>query len=529
MATLVLRFPGRRYHATPWGHHVNEGLVEWPPSPWRLLRALLSVGYTSALWKGAGPTPAARSLIEKLGSKLPRYILPSAVGAHTRHYMPVTRIEKGREQTTLVFDTWAQLDDGELTVAWPLTLDNDEHVMFVELSRSLGYLGRSESWVSARVGPDDVPEERFNCFPEDGDGLRRGYEQVTLLAPEPVETYAAWRLERLSDALTALQCQGKKVTAKSRRETERAYPSDLLACLHMETQWLRAHGWNQPPGSRRVFYWRPVGALQAPAPRYRPFIRRSAPVEAMLLSLTSASGGKGLLPSVTRTLPQGELLHRALVSQSTKTGRCLAALTGRDAERRPLRTGHSHAHVLPLDLDGDQHLDHVLIWASMMLDSDAQSAIRAIRRTFSKGGDSALRLAVSGAGPLESFRTLQGEAGARLRSYLAGRSGSRTWVSATPFVPPRFLKKKGQNTLEGQIVGELTSRGLPYPTKLDIKRSQQDDAARRHRLFVRERRFGAAPPVNVGFTISLEFAEPARGPICLGYASHFGLGLFRAV
>jgi CRISPR-associated protein Csb2 len=39
--TLRLRFPGGRYHATPWGHHVNEGQVEWPPSPWRLLRALM--------------------------------------------------------------------------------------------------------------------------------------------------------------------------------------------------------------------------------------------------------------------------------------------------------------------------------------------------------------------------------------------------------------------------------------------------------------------------------------------------------
>ena len=28
MPTLRLQFPGGRYHATPWGHHVNEGLVE---------------------------------------------------------------------------------------------------------------------------------------------------------------------------------------------------------------------------------------------------------------------------------------------------------------------------------------------------------------------------------------------------------------------------------------------------------------------------------------------------------------------
>src|SRR5690606_34470106 len=39
MPTVLVEFPGGRYHAPPWGHHVNEGQIEWPPCPWRLLRA----------------------------------------------------------------------------------------------------------------------------------------------------------------------------------------------------------------------------------------------------------------------------------------------------------------------------------------------------------------------------------------------------------------------------------------------------------------------------------------------------------
>ena len=109
--TIAVRFLAGRYHATPYGHHVNEGLIEWPPSPWRLLRALISVGYTSGAWSGAGPPTVARGLIEKLSAELPHYHVPSAIGAHSRHYMPVgvldskTKIEK----TTLVFDTWARV------------------------------------------------------------------------------------------------------------------------------------------------------------------------------------------------------------------------------------------------------------------------------------------------------------------------------------------------------------------------------------------------------------------------------------
>ena len=122
MPTLRLRFSGRRYHATPWGHHVNEGLVEWPPSPWRLLRALLATGYAKLHWPADGPPPLAHTLIEKLAAEPPRYRLPNAVGTHSRHYMPLARFKNGREDTTLVFDTWAQVDDGELAVHWPVEL-----------------------------------------------------------------------------------------------------------------------------------------------------------------------------------------------------------------------------------------------------------------------------------------------------------------------------------------------------------------------------------------------------------------------
>jgi hypothetical protein len=33
---------GAIIHATPRGRHVNEGAVEWPPSPWRIVRALVT-------------------------------------------------------------------------------------------------------------------------------------------------------------------------------------------------------------------------------------------------------------------------------------------------------------------------------------------------------------------------------------------------------------------------------------------------------------------------------------------------------
>ena len=57
MITLSLRFLAGRFHATPWGHHVNEGCAEWPPSPWRLLRSLVAAWQAklAGLWRRLAP------------------------------------------------------------------------------------------------------------------------------------------------------------------------------------------------------------------------------------------------------------------------------------------------------------------------------------------------------------------------------------------------------------------------------------------------------------------------------------------
>lgn len=541
MPTLILRFPGRRYHATPWGHHVNEGQIEWPPSPWRLLRALIATGYATLQWPGGGPPPVARSLIGKLASRLPRYRLPPVAGAHSRHYMPLAKLRNGREETTLVFDTWAQVDDGKLVVSWDIALTDEETLLLSGLAERLGYVGRSESWVIARLAkPDEALPSGEECRPcEEMPAPGRGWEQIPLMTPLSSASYGKWRQATLDVELAKLPVapgvadaskkkldkDAKKVLAQ-RKEAEAQYPVDLVSCLQAETDWLRQCGWSQPPGSRRVFYWRKTDALEAGAPKAKPRAVTAPPVEAMLLSIATASGNDHALPSVTRTLPQAELLHRALVSLAERQGIHSRALTGCDEKGRPLLGPHDHAHILPLDLDGDVHLDHILLWAPMGLNHRDQAAVRAVRQTFTKGGVGPLRLALAGSGELSDLSGLPGTFGDGLRAVLGSHVAATVWRSTTPFVPPRHLKKRGRNTIEGQIAAELTARSFPPPAEVRMVDPHEDERARRHRHFVRSRRYGPAAPVDCGFTLELRFSNPVRGPMCLGYGSHFGLGLF---
>lgn len=525
MITLEFRFPAGRYHATPWGHHVNEGLVEWPPSPWRILRSLVAVGYTTEGWSEVPPD--GRLLVETLASVPPRYQLPMAVTGHSRHYMPIAQLDGAREKTTLVVDAWAQIPkDGRLGVRWNVELPAPWQTLFERLVAAWGYLGRSESWVEARiVGDDSLWPEKSEVAPAThATPHRPGWEQVSLLAPVTAADYAAWvqqQREMTRESTPAKPSKGKKAGVDP-------YPADLLACLQTDQSWLYEQGWSQPPGAQRVLYWAPSDRLEIGAPPSMGRTGVAPAVETILLAMAYPGGNKSPLPPVARTLPQGELLHRRLVGTAMKMGLGpLSVLTGTDDDKSPLNLGHRHAHVLHLDLDGDEHLDHVLVWAPMGLDESCQRTIRSVRGTAAKHvGD--LDLAWVGAGSVTELRQLRGKLGDGLVRVVGPQSGAVEWVSATPFVPARFLKKNGKNGLRGQIDAECESRGLPTPTELEVIDFHSVEAAplRHH---IRVRRNGPRPPVDAGFVLRLKFAQPVCGPITLGYGSHFGLGLFYAV
>ncbi len=527
MPTLKLRFPAGRYHATPWGHHVNEGLIEWPPSPWRLLRALIACGFTTQKWRDV--PDVARSLIEKLAGVLPSYHLPDVTAAHSRHFMPY--IEGKNQKTTLIWDTFADVGDGELLIQWPCELSPDEKGLLALLSSHLNYLGRSESWVAGELIPDSqVSPNRFNSIPHrQGDQSDRAYEQISLMAPLPSDSYRIWRQERAAVAsenpepVKGSRRQGSR-SSGNRAKSDEQFPPDLISCLAKDTSWWKERGWSQPPGSQRVLYWRPSQSVQVAVPRVSRH-RGLQPVEMMLLALATPSGNKSALPSITRTLPQAELIHRAIVSKRANGQRVdCPELTGKDEAGQPLRHAHRHAHILPLDSDGDRRIDHILIFAPAGLRDRAQNAVSGLRRTWTKGGVGDLQLAVVGRGGLGDLGQLPDPLGTFLRRLSAP---AKTWVSVTPFVPPRYLKKPGRrNDLGDQVRAELASRGLPGAKvellPLNVAHTMGV------RGFICRRGRGNLPSQDMGLALRVEFDRPVSGPISLGYASHFGMGLFAA-
>jgi CRISPR-associated protein Csb2 len=525
--TLLLRFPGRRYHATPWRHHVNEGVVEWPPSPWRLLRGLLAVGFTKHRWPEAGPPAEARALIEALAGVAPSFRLPPVSLAHSRHYMPA-----GKQ--ALVLDAWANVEDGVVAVTWPVALDAAQRALLAALAADLGYLGRAESWVEAELAPEGAPlPTGRDCAPLIGTPLP-GHVSAPVLSPMPAGDYAAWRavaVAPIEEKFAVAPAKKRSAKQQEAHEKERgkalsAFPADLVAALCVETSALQAHGWSAPPGSTERSYAlrSDATAVSVPPERRRP---KGPTVPFALLAFSTASRGTSALPAPERAFPQGRLLHRAVaavIGQRFDRDPALAeALLGQTAEG-PAAHDHQHAHLLHLDLGGSGRLDHALIWAPCGLTADAQAALGALRKTYTKGGADALQVAFAGAGDAALLRGLPAPYGEALAETLGPPGGAQHWISATPYVAPRMLKRRGKDSLEGLIDGELRRRGLPGLASLEVL-PPQDERARRLRHAVLHDR-DHSPPHPTRFALRLQLEAPAEGPICLGYGAHVGLGRF---
>jgi CRISPR-associated protein Csb2 len=505
--SICLAFATGRFHATPWGHHVNEGLPEWPPSPWRLLRALV------ATWKRKLPVDLLvqhemPGVLAELARQSPQFHLPAATLGHTRHYMPW--FKKGPDDKTLVFDAFVCLaPDAEVVFHWPdATLSPDGTQALARLLDLLGYFGRAESWASAWLLANFDPA-RVNCRIGHANG---DSEPVRVLTADPQK------------------CQVWDFTDK------KIPRPDPLWNLLAETADMHLEKWSDPPGSQWQTYARRTDCF-APAQTSR---RQPAPSSQTFTvaryALDVSVGGRPL-PLVTETLPLAEQARRSLLSICKHIALCRnpslsdpdiwprsPAFWGKDEQRQP-RTGHAHAFFLPADEDGDGRLDHLTVFAPMGFNALEQQAIDRLRRLPFGDGDP-LHLLLTGLGSEHDFRApLLGE--------------STVWISATPFVVTRYPKLRGTKRdrpedyasprdFARHVLRQELARRPELPQVFSI---EDEELIGAHRLrpiqFKRFRRKanddGGRRPAG-GFRIT--FTTPVRGPLCLGHSCHFGLGLF---
>lgn len=469
MTVIQLDFLASRYHATPWGRNVNEGAPEWPPSPYRLLRALYDV------WQRKCPEIPAKDMEDILASLAvspPHFTLPSASAGHTRSYLSSN--SEDPTDKNLVFDAFVVCPRGwSCYISWPdLVLTDRQQTLLRQLLANLDYLGRSESWVSASVHHGPVSGD-WQCLPVDHPAATG--EVIPVACVVPPACYMGKR--PWLDALTFST-------------------TDLLST--------KVSG---PPLLRQVRYCLPANSVQLDPPAR---VRAATPtVQAVLIALDGT-----VLPLAISTLEVAEQIRVRLMGAHRKRmgddpSRVSPLFTGKQ-EGGSKRLDHGHLYILPQS-NKNGRIDRILLISRLRsLDPDELAAVRGVRELWQSDGRPSVRCVI----------TWQGSCDDPLVRPLAS-----VVESSTPFVPSRHWRRgrDPEAFLRDEIRRECRNHGIPEPAAvehqnrlaglfdvIEYRRNRKEDLPKR------------------GYAFRLSFPEPVPTPFSLGYGSHFGLGQFRA-
>lgn len=527
MTVLKLSFPAGRYHATPWGRHVNEGAVEWPPSPWRILRSLIATWYLKAHEEIS--ESVMHDLIGAL-SQPPSFQLPPATTSHTRHYMPY--IEGKNEKTTKVFDTFIQIAENDaIYVNWNVEFPPEQLEALKLLVDRLGYFGRAESLVEARVLDDSAKFVANAELLSEGSPLPKETELVRLLASMVPDEYQNWRDEFLKtnapDEPPANNA--KKAGKKSKKSKALEVPENLFRALEADTGKLQSAGWNLPPGALYMNYTRLENAFASTA---KPRVRQNE----KLLTVARYAVVSEVAPSITQAVSIAGRVHDALCKWSDQGNGASAVFTGLDANGEP-RRDHQHAHIF-CEANGERDaITHITVWAEMGFDEAACDALRRIRKVWGYGGHD-IQLVLYGIGQPDNFTDCT------LFRLNNEERKSKVWRSLTPFVSARHEKtfRDGRPKMDsnGWQIGssghDLLRLLALHPQGADAKINLLPERSRPFQFGSRNlcslqfqtiRKNGEGRRGNdSGNAFKITFPKPVSGPIALGYGAHFGLGLF---
>ncbi len=472
MIRFEIRFPSGRFHATPWGHHVNEGVPEWPPSPWRIARALAAAMYTRCPELDRSIALAALRLL----AAPPSFTLPPATASHTRHYLSQNKTDRAGR---MVFDAFVAVDRTASIVAhWPIEPSPAERRALAAMASEVSYLGRAEAWCDMRLMGEAEQAPPGNCANSDG---RAAENMTTERVLCPAEGFTEEDLGRTTSAL-------------------------------------QKEGWSDPPGTRWVFYRRPSDALTTRVHGAAPMNDTSRPTVAEF-----ALGGT-VLPLFTDAVRVADQIRGAAMSRFGTPPS--PVLSGKDARSEARRDQHQHAHYVPEARGKTNRITHVMVYAPEGFGEAEQRALAAVRFLKQEHERPTLDVVLTGFGKAGDFVKASPLFG------VSRRWRSKTPFVLPRH--PKKGKDSPREQLVREL--ELRAFPAPVAVEPSDGASLFDpsagDAAKTRWLSFRMQRLrdrGKDRVAGAGFGgFVLEFEEAQPGPILLGYGAHYGLGQFEA-
>ncbi len=484
MTAIIIRFLGPgRYHATPWGRHVNEGLVEWPPSQVRILRAIIAGMYRHH----GGVTDRDARILKVLAFDAGPWVywLPKATMGQARFY------HTGKEKKPFVIDSFLLPAQDRIYIEMKKdSIPPDDREYLREILSRLSYLGRAESWAEWDLVDDfDARQDEKNWMrvapfgsgvTEHGEVL----EPVRLLTVEPYDDF----MEKLEEYRTRVKefykpfYKNRYKDQKKRRLKIKEFEQELktyseekifTVLLSRNTDELIKAKYKRPLATVWTTYGIPSSAY---VQRARPMKHYTTEKTYQYLRFSLASPAP---PHITESLRVGEGAHglfaRVILLSREKDGKKLKGyleilekrlrkeekteeqilreveklryvVTGQPREKRKEffpGQSHVHAYFIPEDADGDGFIDHLVVYARAGIPAGLVAHVQRFGdwqgpklRWQDEGPEARLTLVDYGEeAPNEPPRLITGEA-----SRILGES--TVWETEVPYVTANHLKIK---------------------------------------------------------------------------------------
>ena len=513
---VILRqtFPLGRFHANPWRTFPFEDPYgEWPPSPWRLLRAILARSYQLEREQGTQCEAWRDSLVEVFRASTFSWSLPpfSWRGPGLRQYQPATFEWDPLSRTKKVKGQKVNIP-GKRAYRPTLSQDNFWVVGSSDGASEGGivwWVLDGETWSKERFGSFDACLGRMTYF-----GRAEAITEIRRVEKLPKDTDVNCVLDQLpsSSSVPVLV----PVEDATLMQVQVVTDDKLVANSTI------------PPGARWLYAVRPTRP-QIKLPRSRPRMRQPIRLVQFAIGVRVNPPRNSIVRMTERF--RGRVIRHFLAGswQSSSTAQREAArlLTGKEADGSPLQD-HRHPHArygVYFDPETGQAA-RLLIWRHHPFSDDEQRAIL-------RAAELELQFSYTKAGSKNPWVVRLVPLDSQVPPPLGfGDDAFSHWETVTPYVPPRHVFSRRGRVRPGespkeQLCLELARQGYGT-TGLNVSIKELDVAwTRVHRP--RGKQDTATNTERRGYHVQLTFNAPVRGPISLGHSSHYGLGLFVAV
>ncbi len=474
---IAIKLLLNQYQANNWHHAHCEGLVDWPPAPWRILRAIVAGSYNVDLPSQYQET--LKGLLYQMAQAKPEYYLPKVT--YIQHRSPRPQLKLGKlpqikpGKTLYAAGYLVDANDTTIYIRYPFELSETQDLMLRLIFNGLTYLGRKESAAQWQL-VEQMPEANAKATPEG--------TQIVATADPNLDQEQLWK---------TLHQTAADVFAKNKQAV---FPGVTQTAFQVNTpNFELTKSEHKPQSSSRTHLVKLEVIADYPVPlKYSHQLCYN--------------------------------LHCCLVKYCQGQN---PVFTGQEKKGQPCQK-HGHTFIQPIPDSQNRYVERLQLISTDGYFTDDLAIISTVE--YVKLGEQFLQLQLSDFSKQisdfhQQWQTVTPMFLTRFPQTLRGKprylSGTHYQKDGPTHQALKFLQYLDHLGLSGAPSFQATDEGLGLYLDGELAVQAQSEPWDKFWEWQQTRSHGKKVG-RVGYNINLNFSKPVQAPLGLGYACHYGLG-----